>query len=257
MTITIEWVSFRTIVKREAKRAFRVWPQSFLPAIITTILYFIIFGRVIGTKVGMMNGFSYTQYIAPGLIMMQIITSSYSSSVSGFFLAKFQRQIQEIVVSPTSSVTLLLGYMTGGVVRGLIVGLIVSVIALFFTHLQIHSFAVLIAIVVLSSSLFSIAGLLNAVYAKNFDDVTIVPTFILTPLTYLGGVFYSLNSLPKFWQMISLVNPIVYIINAFRYGFLGFADASIPIAFVIMILFNLILFICTYYLINKGRGIRD
>lgn len=257
MKITLDWVSFITIVKREARRSLRVWPQSFLPSVITTILYFIIFGRVIGSRVGAMGGFSYTQYIAPGLIMMQIITSSYSSSVSGFFVAKFQRQIQELIVSPTSAVTLLLGYMMGGMVRGLLVGVIVAIIALCFTHLHIYNFLVLIGIVILSASLFSLAGLLNAIYARTFDDITIVPTFILTPLTYLGGVFYSLNLLPKFWQMLSLVNPIVYIINAFRYGFLGLADASIVLAFVLTVLFNVILFVCTYYLIQKGSGLRE
>jgi ABC-2 type transport system permease protein len=257
MKISFEWVSFKTIVQREARRSFRVWPQAFLPSIITTILYFLIFGRIIGARIGSISGFSYTQYIAPGLIMMQIITSSYASSVSGFFAAKFQRQIQEILVSPTSPVTLLLGYMVGGVVRGLLVGLMVTIIALFFTHLHIHNFAALIVVVVLSASMFSLAGLFNAIYAKSFDDITIVPTFILAPLTYLGGVFYSLNSLPKFWQDFSLINPIVYIINAFRFGFLGLTDASIFVAFAIMVLFNSILFFSIFYLIEKGNGMRD
>lgn len=257
MKMTLDWISFTTIVKREARRSIRVWPQSFLPSIITTILYFIIFGRVIGAKVGMIGGFSYTQYIAPGLIMMQIITSSYSSSVSGFFAAKFQRQIQELIVSPTSAITLLFGYMMGGVVRGILIGAIVAIIALCFTHLHIYNFLVLISMVILSASLFSLAGLLNAIYAQTFDDITIVPTFILTPLTYLGGVFYSLNLLPKFWKILSLVNPIVYIINAFRYGFLGLADASIVLAFILTLFFNVILFFCTYYLIQKGSGLRE
>ncbi len=257
MKLALAWVAFKTIVTRESKRTFRVWRQSFLPAVVTSILYFVIFGRVIGARVGMMSGFSYLQYIAPGLIMMQIITSAYTSSVSAFFIAKFQRQIQELLVSPMPAYVIMLGFVVSAIIRGVIVGIIVTIVALLFTHLHIHSWLVMIGVVLFSSILFALAGLVNAIYAKTFDDITIVPTFILAPLTYLGGVFYSIHLLPPFWQSISLVNPVAYIINAFRFGILGIADASVTVAFLVMSMFILLLFVFANYLINSGRGLRE
>lgn len=257
MKMTLAWVAFTTIVVRECKRTFRVWRQSFLPAIVTSTLYFVIFGRIIGQRVGIMDGFSYLQYIAPGLIMMQIVTNAFIGSVSAFFIAKFQRQIQEILVSPMQAYVIVFGFMVSAVMRGIIIGVLITIIALFFTHLHIHSWWVTGSVVVCSSCVFALAGLVNAVYAKTFDDITIVPTFILAPLTYLGGVFYSIHLLPPFWQAVSLINPIVYIINAFRFGILGVADTSIALAFAVMGIFILVLFIFVYYLINSGRGLRE
>lgn len=253
----LAWTAFKTIVIRESRRTFRVWRQSFLPAIVTSVLYFIIFGRVIGLRIGDMGNFPYIQYIAPGLIMMQIISSAYTSSVSAFFMAKFQRQIQELLVSPMTAPVIVLGFVVSAVIRGVIVGIIVTIIALLFTHLHIHAWWAVICIVLCASCLFALAGLINAIYAKSFDDITIVPTFVLTPLTYLGGVFYSISLLPPLWQKLSLFNPIVYIINVFRYGILGITDASTMLAFVILGLFILTLFIIAYNLINSGRGLRE
>ncbi|MBS0350572.1 MAG: ABC transporter permease [Proteobacteria bacterium] len=257
MKFNLALIAFYTIVIRESKRTFRVWRQSFLPSIITSILYFVIFGRVIGHRVGTMNGIPYLQFIAPGLIMMQIITSAYSSSVSAFFIAKFQRQIQELLVSPMPAYVILFGFIVSAIIRGVLVGILITIIALFFTHLRIHSWLIMLTVVFFASFLFAIAGLVNGVYAKNFDDITIIPTFVLAPLTYLGGVFYSIHLLPPFWQIISLINPITYMINAFRYGFLGFADASILIAFAIIFSLIIILFIFANYLINSGKGLRE
>lgn len=257
MRANLAWVAFSTIVIRESRRTFRVWKQSFLPSVVTSFLYFVIFGHVIGQRVGEMAGFPYMQYIAPGLIMMQVITSAYMSGVSAFFIAKFQRQVQEILVSPMPPYVIVFGFMISAIIRGVVVGVIVTMIALFFTHLHIHSWLVILAVVLCSACMFALAGLVNAIYARNFDDINIVPTFILAPLTYLGGVFYSINLLPSFWQKVSLINPVAYIINAFRYGFLGVADASVTIAFLVMLFFIVILFIFAFNLIKNGRGLRE
>jgi ABC-2 type transport system permease protein len=257
MKMALAWVAFCTIVVRETRRTFRVWRQSFLPAIVTSTLYFVIFGKIIGQKVGMIDQFPYIQYIAPGLIMMQVITSTYTSGASAFFMAKFQKQIQELQVSPMPAYVIVLGFMISAIVRGIITGILVTAITLFFTHLHVHSWLIIIAVTLCSSILFALAGLVNAIYAKTFDDITVVPTFILAPLTYLGGVFYSINLLPKAWQLISFINPIAYIINTFRFGILGVADASIVLAFFVMAVLIIILFIFAYYLINSGRGLRE
>jgi len=257
MTITKAWIAFQTIVARECLRTLRVWRQTFLPAVVTCVLYFIIFGRVIGQRIGTMDGLPYVQYIAPGLIMMQVISSAYIAGVSAFFLARFQHQIQELLVSPMPAYVIVFGFTVSAILRGIIVGAIVTIIALFFTHLHVHSWGVMIAMVLGSSGMFALAGLINAIYAKTFDDITIVPTFVLTPLTYLGGVFYSIHLLPAFWQSISFLNPIFYIINAFRFGILGLTDASIVLAFAVIGLLVIILFIFAYFLINTGRNLRE
>ena len=235
----------------------RIWSQTLLPPAVTTILYFIIFGKVIGSQIGLMDGYPYIQYIAPGLIMLNIITSSFSSSVSSFYSAKFQRSIEELLVSPMSNLLILLGYMSGGVFRGLIVGFIVSLIALFFTHLHIYSLLAIIAVTILSSSIFSLAGIINGIIANSFDDISIIPTFVLTPLTYLGGVFYSITLLPSIWQTLSLVNPIVYIVNTFRYGFLGVSDSHLLFSYMIMIFFIVVLFALASYLISRSSNLRS
>jgi ABC-2 type transport system permease protein len=219
-------------------------------------LYFVIFGNLIGTRIGMMGGFNYMQYIAPGIIMMAVITNSYSNVVSSFFGAKFQRHIEEILVAPVPNVLILCGYVGGGVARGIIVGLVVTVVALFFTDIQIHSYWITLSVVVLTATLFSIGGFINAIYATKFDDISIVPTFVLTPLTYLGGVFYSIDLLPDFWRTLSLGNPVLYMVNAFRFGFLGVSDIDLGTAFAVIILFTIGLFYFSLSLLRRGVGIR-
>jgi ABC-2 type transport system permease protein len=257
MNLHHQWVAYSTIVVRELKRMMRIWTQTILPPTITSVLYFLIFGKIIGSRLGDMGGFSYIEYIAPGLIMMNIITSAYTSAVSSFFNAKFQRNIEEILVAPVSNVTIVLGYMSGGIVRGIIVGIIITIFALFFTHLHMYSLIIIIIAGLLSAGIFSLAGIINAVWAKTFDDISIIPTFVLMPLTYLGGVFYSIKLLPPALQYISLVNPIIYIIDNFRYGFLGISDSHIFLSNILMICFLFILFFIAYYLVKKGVGLRE
>jgi ABC-2 type transport system permease protein len=235
----------------------RIWIQTIVPPAITMTLYFIIFGNLIGRRIGSMNGFDYMQYIAPGLIMMSVITNSYGNVVSSFFGAKFARHVEEMLVSPMSNATVIIGHVAGGVIRGLLVGLLVTFVALFFTKLDVAHPLVTISIVVLSSIVFALAGFINAVFAKKFDDISIVPTFILTPLTYLGGVFYSISLLPDFWQKVSLANPIIYMVNAFRYGILGTSDIDIAYAYMIVGLFVAGLFTVSMMLMNRGVGIRE
>lgn len=250
------WVAFQTIIAKEVHRFMRIWVQTILPPVITMSLYFVIFGSLIGSRIGPMDGFSYMEYIAPGLIMMAVLTNAYANVVSSFFGAKFQRHIEEMQVAPVPNTLILLGYVGGGMVRGLLVGALVTVVALFFTNLQIHNGWVMISVVTLTAMLFSLAGFLNAVFAKTFDDISIVPTFVLTPLTYLGGVFYSINLLPEFWQIVSKINPILYMVNAFRYGILGTSDIALAHAFILIISFIVVLFALCLYLLHKGTGIR-
>lgn len=249
-------VAFQTIVVKEIMRWTRIWSQTLLPPAITMTLYFVIFGNLIGSRVGEMDGFDYMEYIVPGLIMMSVITNSYGNVVSSFFSSKYQRSIEEMMVSPVSNWVILAGYVGGGVLRGLLTGLIVTIIASFFVDLQIHNIWVVFSVVFLTSVLFAIGGLINAVFAKKFDDVAIVPTFILTPLTYLGGVFYSISLLPEFWQGVSKLNPIIYMVNAFRYGFLGSSDIRIGVAFSIILVFIALLTSFAIYLLNRGIGLR-
>lgn len=256
MKISSEWVAVGTIIRKEIARFFRVWTQTILPSAITMTLYFVIFGHLIGSRIGTLEGFPYTQYIAPGLIMMAVITNSYSNVTSSFFLAKFQRSIEEILVAPIPNYLILSGFVIGSVLRGLVVGFVVTIISLFFAHLTIHHLGFMLLIVLLSALLFSLAGFVNAIFAKKFDDIAIVPTFILTPLTYLGGVFFSVNMLPEFWRIISYFNPILYMVNAFRYGILGVSDVSIATALVIIVSLIVIMFVLAIYLLDKGVGIR-
>jgi ABC-2 type transport system permease protein len=251
------WIAFQSIINKETNRFMRIWVQTLVPPAITMTLYFVIFGSLIGSRIGDMGGFSYMEFIVPGLIMMSVITNSYSNVASSFFSAKFQRNVEELLVAPVPNYIIVLGYVGGGVARGVLVGLIVTLLSLFFVDIRIHHLAVIIATVVLSSTLFSLGGLINAIYAKSFDDISIVPTFVLTPLTYLGGVFYSLTLLPGFWQQVAAANPIVYMVNAFRYGFLGVSDVSITVAFAVMLSFIVVLFSIAMHLINKGTGLRS
>lgn len=256
MTPREQYIAFKTIVIKEVLRFARIWLQTILPPMITTALYFIIFGRLIGAQIGDMDGFKYMDYIVPGLIMMAVITNAYANVVSSFYGSKFQRHIEEMMVSPTPNYLILLGFVAGGVARGLSVGLAVTLVSLFFSHLHIHSLAVTVSIVLLTSILFSLGGFINGVFAKSFDDISIIPTFVLTPLTYLGGIFYSIKMLPEFWQHVSLANPILYMINAFRYGFLGVSDISPVVSYVIVIAFIAVLFAFSLHLLNRGYGIR-
>lgn len=255
--LTTNLIALRTIVSREIHRFMRIWAQTLLPPAITMALYFIIFGKLIGSRIGDMGGFDYIQYIVPGLIMMSVITNSYSNVVSSFFGAKFHRSIEELLISPVSPHTILIGYITGGILRGLAVGFIVSILSMFFTKLQIHHLGITILVVVLTAAVFSLAGFINAVYARNFDDISIVPTFVLTPLTYLGGVFYSINLLPEFWQSVSLINPILHMVNAFRYGILGVSDINIFIAIGFLLVATFVLYGLSLYLLKTGKGLRQ
>lgn len=256
MSLSEQWIAFWTILSKEVRRFLRIWVQTLLPPVITMSLYFVIFGALIGQRIGQMDGFDYMSFVVPGLIMMSVITNSYSNVVSSFFSAKFQHFVEELLVSPTPNYVILAGYVLGGVVRGLLIGLIVSVVSSFFTDLHIHHLGVTIAIVFMTSVLFSLAGFLNAIYADSFDDISIVPTFVLTPLTYLGGVFYSISMLPEFWQKVSLLNPVLYMVNAFRYGFLGVSDIDIRFAFLGIGVFIVVLFSYTLYLLNSGKRLR-
>ena len=250
-------IALQTIVYREIRRFTRIWPQTLLPPGITMALYFVIFGNLIGRQIGDMDGFSYMDYIVPGLIMMSVITNAYSNVVSSFFSSKFQRSVEELLVSPVSPHVILIGYVTGGVLRGLAVALIVTLLSLFFTDLQVHHLGVTVLVVLLTATIFSLGGFVNAVYARNFDDISIIPTFVLTPLTYLGGVFYSISLLPEFWQTVSLANPILHMVNAFRYGILGVSDINIGIAIGMMLLASTVLYIVCIRLLKSGRGMRQ
>lgn len=251
------FIGFQTIVMREYRRIIRIWGQTIVPPAITATLYFIIFGRLIGGRIGDMNGYTYMQYIAPGLIMMTVITNSYGNVVSSFFGAKFGKHIEELLVSPLPNSLIVIGYMMGGLVRGLLVGSVVTLISLGFTHLHVQHPLVIFSAVLLTSMGFALAGMLNAVFAKNFDQISFIPTFVLTPLTYLGGVFYTIHLLPDWAQRLSHLNPILYMVNAFRYGFLGISDVNITLAFSIMIGATLLLFGTCQYLLHKGIGLRE
>jgi len=251
------WVGFRTIVIREFSRIVRIWGQTLVPPAITATLYFLIFGSLIGRRIGDMGGFTYMQYIAPGLIMMSVITSSYGNVVSSFFGAKFGRHIEELLVAPLPNWLIVLGYVAGGVLRGLLVGLVVTLISLFFTHLHVEHLSAVFGAVLLTSLVFSLGGFINAVFAKNFDQISFVPTFILTPLTYLGGVFYSITMLPEWAQHLSRANPILYMVNAFRYGFLGRSDVHVGFSFLFMIVALVVLFAACVWLMEKGTGTRE
>lgn len=257
MNIALNIVAVRTIIRKEMVRVLRIWIQTVVPPAITMTLYFIIFGNLIGRRIGTMDGFDYMQYIAPGLIMMSVITNSYGNVVSSFFGAKFGGHIEEMLVSPMSNGTIVIGHVAGGVLRGLLVGTLVTIVALFFTRLEVAHPLIVISVVLLSSIVFSLAGFINAIFARKFDDISIVPTFVLTPLTYLGGVFYSISLLPEFWQHVSKANPILYMVNAFRYGVLGVSDISIAYAYVILIGFVVVLFTFCVILMNRGVGIRE
>lgn len=250
-------IAFQTIVTKEVLRFLRIWVQTILPPAITTTLYFIIFGKLIGERIGEMSGYSYIDFIVPGLILMSVIQNSYANVVSSFFSTKLQHYIEELLVAPVPNWVILSGYVVGGVARGTLVGILVTMISLAFSDLQINSYGLTLLVFVLTSILFSLAGFINAVYATTFDDISIVPTFVLIPLTYLGGVFYSINLLPDFWQGVSLGNPVLYMINAFRFGILGVSDIDIGVALVIILGFIGGLTLFSLILLARGVGIKS
>lgn len=250
------WVALQSIWMKEINRFGRIWVQTLLPPVITMTLYFIIFGNLIGSRIGEMHGFDYMQFIVPGLIMMSVITNSYANVASSFFSAKFQRNIEELLVAPVPTHVVIVGYVGGGVARGVCVGILVTVVSLFFVPLQVHAWWIIVLTLLLTAVLFSLAGLLNAVFAKTFDDISLVPTFVLTPLTYLGGVFYSLTLLPPFWQAVSKLNPVVYMISGFRYGFLGTHDVPLIFTMAVLVGFIVAFYLLAWWLIERGRGLR-
>lgn len=255
---TVElWVSFYTILTRELRRFMRIWVQTMVPSVITAALYFLIFGTLIGERIGPIAGVSYAQFVAPGLIMLAAITNAYGNTVSSFFGSKFQNSIEELLVSPTPSIIVLSGYVLGGAVRGTLVGGLVWILSIVFVEMQIHNLLLIISIVVLTTILFSLLGLLNAVYANTFDDISIVPTFLLAPLIYLGGVFYSVEMLPPLWESISAFNPILYMVDALRYGFLGSSDFSPSTAYSVAIFLIVLMFTLNLYLLTNSKRLRN
>jgi ABC-2 type transport system permease protein len=253
----VRWIGYKTIVIREYGRIIRIWGQTIVPSVVTSLLYFAIFGSLIGRRVGAMGGFDYKQYIAPGLIMMSVITNSYGNVVASFFGAKFGKHVEELLVSPLPNWVIVAGYATGGIIRGLLVGAAVSAVSLVFTHLQVQHFAVVLTALLLTSLVFALAGFLNALFAKNFDQVNWIPSFVLTPLTYFGGVFYSVSLLPPWALHLSYINPILYMVNAFRFGFLGVSDVDIGGAFALMAAAAVVLFTIAVMLMNRGTGTRE
>ena len=254
---SIRWIGFSTMVIREYGRIMRIWAQTLVPAVVSVTLYFIIFGKIFGRRVGAMEGFSYVQYIAPGLIMMQVITTSYANVVSSFFGAKFQKYIEELLVSPLPDWLVVAGYMTGGMVRGLMVGVLVTAVSLLFARLPVHHLLAIVAAALLTSAVFSLGGFLNALFARNMDQVNWVPTFVLTPLTYLGGVFYALSLLPAWARRLTDADPILYMVSTFRYGFLGRSDVSVSAAFALMLALAMGLFGLCVLLLKRGVGVRE
>lgn len=257
MTTSQIWTAYYTILVREILRFMRIWVQTIVPPVITTTLYFIIFGNLIGSQIGNMEGFSYIEFIVPGLIMMTVITNSYANVVSSFYSSKFQGNIAEMLVSPIPNWVIVAGYVSGGIARGVAVGIAVTLISLVFSHLSIQHLWITLTVAILTSAVFALGGLINAIYAQSFDDITIVPTFVLTPLTYLGGVFYSITMLSPFWQKVSLLNPVLYMVNGFRYGILGIADMPVIVSYIVLSIFILLLGSYALYLLHKGIGIRS
>jgi ABC-2 type transport system permease protein len=254
---TTRWIGFQTIIIREYSRIIRIWGQTLVPSAVTAILYFVIFGSLIGRRVGQMDGVDYKQYIAPGLIMMSVITNSYANTVSSFFGAKFGKHVEELLVSPLPNWIIVAGYAAGGLLRGLMVGGVVTLVSLVFAHLPVHHLALIVAAVLLTAMTFSLGGFINAVFARNFDQVNWIPAFVLTPLTYFGGVFYSVSMLPPWARALSHLNPILHMVNAFRYGFLGVSDVHVATAFAIMAGLVLALFFVALWLMDRGGGIRE
>ena len=258
MTPYQKWISFYTIVRKDVIRMMRIWPQTFLPAMVTSALYFLIFGTFLGSRIGQVHGVPYILFVVPGLVMLSVVTNAYSNVATVMFSSKFfARNIDEILVSPTPPWLLVTGFVTGGVVRGIITGSLVLLVSLFFTNLIIANVFVVIGFLVLTSAVFALAGLVNGVYAQSIDGINIVPTFVLTPLVYLGGVFYSAQTLPGIWGTLTKFDPIFYVINGFRYGFLGVSDVPLLLSFGVLATFTILFFAIAWYLIRTGLGLRQ
>lgn len=250
------YIAFITIVRKEVVRFLRIWSQTLLPPAITQTLYFIIFGKFVGSQIGSIHGISYTAFIVPGLVMMAVINNSFANVVSSFFSSKFQRNLEELMVSPTANAVVVAGFVTGGLLRGVLTGVIVFAVSFLFTAPHITHFGIIVLFIILTSIVFSLGGLLNGIFAKRFDDVSIFPTFVLTPLTYLGGVFYSIKSLPEAWQGASQLNPILYMVNGFRFGFYGISDVSVVMSFFILVFLAVLLTLVNLYLLDRGVGLK-
>jgi len=250
------WVGYQTIVRKEITRILRIWGQTIVPPAITMTLYFIIFGQLIGRRIGEMDGFTYMQYIVPGLIIMSVITNSYGNMVSSFFGAKFGKHIEELLISPLPNWVILAGYVTGALTRGMLVGGVVMVVSLLFTRIEVQDPLVMLTVLLLTAIVFALAGMVNAIFAQKFDDIAIIPTFVLAPMTYLGGVFYSISLLPAFWQKVSVVNPILYMVNGFRYGMLGVSDVSLVQTYGVILVAGALLFAWCLILLHRGTGLR-
>ncbi len=251
------WIAYLTITRKEILRFARIWVQTIIPPVVMVALYFVIFGNLIGQRIGEMDGMLYVDFIMPGLVMMSIITNSYTNVVSSFYGAKYSGHIEEMQIAPVPNIVILLGFVTGGVVRGISVGIAVTLVSLLFTEFSIHNPLIVLLVALLTSCLFALAGLINAIFANSFDDITIIPTFVLTPLIYLGGIFYSIKLLPVFWQQVSLGNPILYMVNSFRYGFRGSSDIDLLTAIIVILFFITLLFIISLTLLARGTGIRQ
>jgi ABC-2 type transport system permease protein len=257
MSGRLDWIGYQTIVRKEVTRILRIWGQTIVPPAITMTLYFIVFGELIGRRIGDMGGFSYMQYIVPGLVIMSVITNSYGNMVSSFFGAKFGKHIEELLISPLPNWIILAGYVTGAVLRGLMVGAVVMAVSLFFTPIEVQHPLILLTVLLLTAVVFALAGMVNAIFAQKFDDIAIIPTFVLAPLTYLGGVFYSISLLPEFWQRVSVFNPILYMVNGFRLGMLGVSDVSLAMTYGVIIAAGSILFVACLILLQRGIGLRS
>ncbi|MFA6503095.1 MAG: ABC transporter permease [Candidatus Paceibacterota bacterium] len=258
MPLDKQFISFYTILRKGVIRILRIWPQTLLPSLVTSVLYFAIFGNILGSRIGSLNGVPYILFVVPGLVMLAVITNAFMDVATTFFMSKFfSRNIDEILVSPTPPSVIIAGFIASGIFRGMLVGLLVLTISLFFALPSVAHPLIIALFLFLSSFVFALGGLINGIYAKNFDGITIIPTFVLTPLVYLGGVFYSIHSLPPFWQTASLFNPIFYIINGFRYGFLGTSDVSVASCILVLVVLTLVLLGANVYLLKKGLGLRQ
>ena len=257
MNGSLWWVGYKTIVRKEITRILRIWGQTIVPPAITMSLYFIIFGELIGSRIGQMGGFTYMQFIVPGLVIMSVISNSYGNMVSSFFGAKFGKHIEELLISPLPNWIILSGYVTGSLARGFMVGVVVMCVSLFFTRIEVQHPLIMLSVILLTAIVFALAGMINAIYGQKFDDIAIIPTFILAPLTYLGGVFYSITLLPEFWQKVSAFNPILYMVNGFRYGMLGVSDVNLPQAYGVILVAGAVLFTWCMVLLHRGTGLRS
>lgn len=252
------FTSFYTIVRKDVVRIFRIWPQTLLPSVITSALYFLIFGAFLGERIGVIAGVPYINFVIPGLVMLAVVTNSYSNVAMTFFSSKFfARSIDELLVSPTPPWVVIAGFVAGGIVRGILVGLLVLVTSVLFANPTVHNIPIIVLFLLLTSLVFSLAGLVNGIYAKSMDGISIVPTFVLTPLVYLGGVFYTVAALPQFWQTFTILNPIFYLVNGFRFGFLGVADVSLWISVAVLLALAAVLIGVAWYLIRTGLGLKQ